>query len=251
MTSSIRRSRGWPPPSVRTWPVHAFGRPGSDRGDAGRDLLYHSNASYETLLTLARLGMLPFLLLLLAATWPGCGAGMASRQRCWRSVPGELPGDSRARRAWSRWTYPVTALTVRRCTCCCAGSRSRPWPAARRWVAACGLAVATKMSAMPFIGIAALTLVCLRVAVRCTAACRDAAALRTAYRASRAWPGAAARAPAPRRRVRDRLVYLTTPELAPSPRWISLRATRGALHDLAYRIAARVPVPLRPDDAAR
>src|SRR5580658_91790 len=39
-------------------------------GDAaGRDLLYHSTASYETLLTLARLGMLPFLLLLLGATF--------------------------------------------------------------------------------------------------------------------------------------------------------------------------------------
>jgi hypothetical protein len=36
---------------------------------AGRDLLYNSPASYDQLLTLARLGMLPFLLLLLAASW--------------------------------------------------------------------------------------------------------------------------------------------------------------------------------------
>ena len=35
----------------------------------GRDLLYNSPASYDTILTLARLGMLPFLLLLLAASW--------------------------------------------------------------------------------------------------------------------------------------------------------------------------------------
>ena len=36
---------------------------------AGRDILYHSDANYDTLLTLARAGMLPFLLLLFIAQW--------------------------------------------------------------------------------------------------------------------------------------------------------------------------------------
>jgi hypothetical protein len=49
---------------------------------AGRELLYDSPVSYDTVLTLARLGMLPFLLLLLAAAGCGCGAGTARRPHC-------------------------------------------------------------------------------------------------------------------------------------------------------------------------
>ncbi|HEY4974662.1 MAG TPA: hypothetical protein VII41_13700, partial [Steroidobacteraceae bacterium] len=41
-----------------------------------------------------------------------------------------------------------------------------------------------------------------------------------------------------------RLVYLTTPDLAPSPALDFLTGQHGALHDLAYRFAARVRVPL-------
>jgi hypothetical protein len=41
-----------------------------------------------------------------------------------------------------------------------------------------------------------------------------------------------------------RLVYLTTPDLAPSPALDFLAGHHGALHDLAYRIAAHVRVPL-------
>ena len=49
--------------------VRIHGTPNPIGEAEGRDLLYHSNISYERVLTLARLGMLPFLLLLLAATW--------------------------------------------------------------------------------------------------------------------------------------------------------------------------------------
>jgi hypothetical protein len=40
------------------------------------------------------------------------------------------------------------------------------------------------------------------------------------------------------------LVYLTTPDLAPSPALDFLSGHHGALHDLAYRFAARVRLPL-------
>jgi hypothetical protein len=96
------------------------------------------------------------------------------------------------------------------------------------------------MSAVPFIGIAALSLIALR--------------LLFVRRAPLSWMlprrfGSAALALALCVVVMigiygPRLVYLTTPDLAPSPALDLLTGHHGALHDLAYRFAAQVRVPL-------
>jgi hypothetical protein len=103
-----------------------------------------------------------------------------------------------------------------------------------------GLAVATKMSALPFIGVAALTLIGLRLALRRRVPLQ-AQWTRRAWSAALIVPLAAlvvigVYGPS--------LVYLTTPQFTPNPALDFLAGKSGALHDLAYRIAARVPVPL-------
>jgi len=105
---------------------------------------------------------------------------------------------------------------------------------------AAGLAVATKMSAVPFIGVAVLALVTLRLMLIRRAP--------LAWMASRRL-GSAAVALLLAAVVMigvygPTLVYLTTPDLAPSPALDFLSGHQGALHDLAYRFAARVRLPL-------
>jgi 4-amino-4-deoxy-L-arabinose transferase-like glycosyltransferase len=210
-------------------------------GDAqGRDLLYNSPASYDTILTLARLGMLPFLLLLLAASWWWV--------RRWYGEPAALAAlvflvstpVILGHAAVVALDVPVTAMTMLSLYLLLRWFESPSMGAALRLGFAAGLSVATKMSAVPFIGVAAVSLVVLR--------------LLFLPRAPLAWQlprrlGTAAVAllvtlvimvgiygPA--------LVYLTTPDLAPSPALDFLAGHHGALHDMAYRFAARVPLPL-------
>ena len=68
-TPSIRRSRAC---CSRSGPylagAHSFGTPPPDGTQEGKDILY-SGGHYERYLTLARAGTLPFLVLLLLATW--------------------------------------------------------------------------------------------------------------------------------------------------------------------------------------
>src|SRR5258706_10544082 len=48
--------------------AHSYGNPGPSGEQEGRDILYR-DGHYDRYLTLARIGMLPFLVLLLIATW--------------------------------------------------------------------------------------------------------------------------------------------------------------------------------------
>jgi 4-amino-4-deoxy-L-arabinose transferase-like glycosyltransferase len=135
---------------------------------------------------------------------------------------------------------PVSAMTMLTLYLLLRWFESPDSAAALRLGLAAGLAAATKMSAVPFIGVAALTLIALRVLL--------------ARRAPLPWLlprrlGGASIALLLALLVMvgvygPRLVYLTTPELAPSPALDFLAGHHGALHDLAYRIAARVRVPL-------
>lgn len=211
--------------------------------NAGRDLLYHSNASYETLLTLARAGMLPFLLLLLGATfawmrhWYGEPAALLTVVFL-VSCPVLLGHASLV-----ALDVPVIALIMASLYLLLRWFEKPTLARGAALGAACGLAVATKMSAIPFIGIASVTLGALRLAFLHR---RPAA---TPLRSQ--WlPRLASLAPGLLLGLLlligvygDRLVYLTTPEFAPSRALDFYFGTRGALHDLAYRIAARVPVP--------
>jgi 4-amino-4-deoxy-L-arabinose transferase-like glycosyltransferase len=213
-------------------------------GDAaGRDLLYHSTASYETLLTLARLGMLPFLLLLLGATFQWL--------RHWHDpVPALLAvlflvscpvilGHA----AVVALDVPVTALTMASLYLLLRWFEA---PGMARGLAvglAVGLACATKVSAIPFIGIAAATLAVLRLALLHAAPLRTPLRSQLAPRLRTAAAGLLLALAVIIGVYGDRLVYLTTPDLAPSRALNFYVGAHGVLHDLIYRIAAHVPLP--------
>ncbi|MFI4869292.1 MAG: glycosyltransferase family 39 protein [Steroidobacterales bacterium] len=206
----------------------------------GRDLLYNSPASYDEILTLARLGMLPFLLLLLAASWWWArrwyGESTALVTLLFLVSTPVILGHA----AVVALDVPVTAMTILTLYLLLRWFESPTLAAALRLGLAAGLAVATKMSAVPFIGVAALSLIGLR--------------LLFAPRAPLPWMlprrlGTAALAVLLTVVIMvgiygPKLVYLTTPDFAPSPALDFLAGHRGALHDLAYRFAARVPLPL-------
>jgi 4-amino-4-deoxy-L-arabinose transferase-like glycosyltransferase len=206
----------------------------------GRDLLYNSPASYDELLTLARLGMLPFLLVLLAASWLWVrrwyGRPQALLALLFLVSTPVILGHA----AVVALDVPVTAMTIMTLYLLLRWLEAPGIPSALRLGVAAGLAVATKMSAVPFIGVAALTLIALR-----------ALFLR---RAPLPWMlpervGTAALALLLTLLIMvgiygPKLVYLTTPDLAPSAALDFLVGQHGALHDLAYRYAARVPLPL-------
>jgi len=213
-------------------------------GDAeGRDLLYHSSASYDTLLNLARLGMLPFLLLLLVATylwtrrWAGDPAALLAVAFL-ASNPVILGHASLV-----AVDVPVTALTMASLYLLLRWFEN---PSLRRAAAlglAVGLAVATKMSAIPFIAVAAVTLVVLRLAL--PGAAPPATPIRSQL--ARRGGGLALAVLLAFAVVigvyGDRLVYLTTPDQAPSRALNFFAGSSGPLHDLAYRVAAHVPLP--------
>ncbi|HEY5019758.1 MAG TPA: hypothetical protein VII17_01950 [Steroidobacteraceae bacterium] len=210
----------------------------------GRELLYHSTASYEELLTLARAGMLPFLLLLLGSTWVWMrrwhGGGAASLALVFLISSPVILGHA----AVVALDVPVTALVMASLYLLLRWFQT---PSAARGMAlglGVGLAVAAKMSAVPFIGIAAMTLVLLRLVL---------------WRASA--PPMPSRSPLRRRAMSGalalglallimvgvygpRLVFLTTPELSPNRALNFIAGSHGPLHELIYRFAARVPLPL-------
>ena len=220
------------------------GDPNPNGEAEGRELLYHSAQSYDELLTLARLGMLPFLLVLAGATW--------SWTRRWFGEPAALLAVLfllsspviLGHAAVVAIDVAVTALTM---TSLYLLLRWFETPSVARGLGlglAAGLAVASKMSAVPFIGVAAATLIVLRLAML------RAAPARTPLRSQllpRAASGALALGLALLIMVGvygPNLVYLTTPDLAPSKALDFIAGSHGWLHDLAYSFAARVPLPL-------
>jgi hypothetical protein len=206
----------------------------------GRDLLYNSPVSYDELLTLARLGMLPFLLVLLAAGWwwvrRWYGEAAALLTLLFLVSTPVILGHA----AVVALDVPVTAMTILSLYLLLRWFQAPGMATALRLGLAAGLAVATKMSAVPFIGVAAATLIVLRLLML--------------PRAPLCWmlprrAGTAALALALTVLIMvgvygPTLIYLTTPELAPSPALDFLAGRQGILHDLAYRFAARVPLPL-------
>jgi 4-amino-4-deoxy-L-arabinose transferase-like glycosyltransferase len=206
----------------------------------GRDLLYHSNISYERVLTLARLAMLPFLLLLLAATWAWTrrwyGDAAAVLAVLFLASTPVILGNA----AVVALDVPVTALTMASLWLLLRWLES-PSVARACWLgASAGLAVATKLSAVPFIAVAAITLIVLRLALVGRAPLQRLWARRLATAALiLALVGFI-----PIAVYGPKLVYLTTPDFAPSLSLNGLAGSSGPLHDLAYRIAARVALPL-------
>jgi 4-amino-4-deoxy-L-arabinose transferase-like glycosyltransferase len=213
-------------------------------GDAeGRDLLYHSSASYDTLLTLARLGMLPFLLLLLTATFVW--------MRRWYDDPAALLAVAflvsspviLGHAAVVAVDVPVTALTMLSLYCLLRWFERPSLARAAALGLATGLAVASKMSAVPFIAVAAAALLLLRLAIALRGAHRSAPRLQLARRGGGFALALALAFLVDIAVYGSHLVYLTTPDLAPSRALDFFAGSHGPLHDLAYRIASRVPLP--------
>jgi hypothetical protein len=125
---------------------------------AGRDILYHSSASYDTLLTLARAGMLPFLLLLVIAQWywvrENFGAAVAWFATLFLVSTPAILGHAGV----VALDVPVTAL------CVLGFWLSQRWvvaPTIKRSIAlgvAAGLAVSTKISAIPFLALGGMVM---------------------------------------------------------------------------------------------
>ena len=217
------RSQGSPPPD------------GKPEGDA---ILYGSG-HYDEYLTLARAGALPFLALLVVMTFVlarrlTSTAGALTAAALCATTPVVLGHGALA-------TLDVPAAA----TCLLALYATQAWlerGRARDALAlglALGVAVATKLSAIPFVGLGALALAALS-----------------------AWAGGDSLAPArPPARLAQlalagllaaafvtliyggRFVYLTNDAHVYSQPLAYLFGYSGKVHDLAYAIAAKVPVP--------
>lgn len=209
--------------------------------EAGRDILYNSKASYDTLLTLARLGMLPFLIVLIFALWRWVRDNHGERV-AWMSTLFLLSTPAILGHAGVvALDVPVTALCV------------LSFYFLQRWIAAptvqrgaalglaSGLAVSTKMSALPFIGIAAVVLFAMQAMLN---------GRQTRLPPGiKAYIGSAALAALLALIVcvaiyGPHLIYLTTPDFKPNRALDALVGERGRLHELAYHLAAHWRVPL-------
>ena len=219
--------------------LRANASPGGE--EAGREILYHSQASYDTLLTLARMGMLPFLVVLIIALWRWVRDNHGERV-AWLSTLFLLSTPAILGHAGVvALDVPVTAL------CVLSFYFLQRWiaaPTAQRGAAlglAAGLAVSTKMSALPFIGIAAVVLFTMQAMLN-SRQTRPAPGIK-AYIGSSALAALlvlivciAVYGP--------HLIYLTTPGFRPSRALDALVGERGRLHELAYNLAAHWRVPL-------
>jgi hypothetical protein len=138
--------------------AHSFGTPPPDGTQEGKDILY-ADGHYGLYLTLARAGNLPFLMLLLLATWLWARRLFAADGVALLalvlliSVPPILGHAALA-------TLDIAAAA----TCLLALYTLENWLASGRWEEAVlfgvtsGIAVATKFSAVPFIALSLLAL---------------------------------------------------------------------------------------------
>ncbi len=213
---------------------------GMNGEEAGRQILYHSSASYDRLLRLARLGMLPFLVVLIMAvwqwTWRYHGATVAWLASAFLLSTPVMLGHAGV----VALDVPVTALCILSFYCLLRWLESPSLARAGLLGLAAGLAISTKLSAVPFIACAALALLAAQVLCTSHAAPRPplgrwvggaAVALLIALLTVIAVYG-------------PHLIYLTTPDFAPNRALDLLVGGSGWLHDAGYRLAARFPVPL-------
>jgi 4-amino-4-deoxy-L-arabinose transferase-like glycosyltransferase len=206
----------------------------------GRDLLYNSPASYDEILTSARLAMLPFLLVLLLATWLWarrcCGDAAALIASLFIASTPVVLGHA----AVVAVDVPVTAMIMLALYLLVRWFEQPCTRTGVRLGVATGLAVATKMSAIPFLGVAALSLFALRVLMIPRAPLR----WRLATRLGSAALGLLLSLMIVVGIYGPKLVYLTDAQHARSKALDFLVGSTGPIHDAAYRIADHVPVPL-------
>jgi 4-amino-4-deoxy-L-arabinose transferase-like glycosyltransferase len=206
----------------------------------GRDLLYNSPASYDEVLSLARAGELPFLLILLLVCWIWMRRWYGEAAALMATVFLVSAPVVLGHAGVVAVDVPVTAMIMLALYLLLRWFERPSLGSASRLGLATGLAVASKMSAIPFLGIAALSLFVLRIFML-------------------------ARAPLPWLLFRrlgtaalglllslvivvgiygPKRIYLTDAQHTPSKALDFLVGSRGPIHDAAYRFADHVPLPL-------
>lgn len=132
--------------------ARAFDEPGPSGEQSGRDLLYKTG-HYDLYLNLARLGMLPFLAILLWSTWAwtrhvyGDAAALLATLLLIATPP--LLGHA----GFAALDVPGAAMCTLACYCLLRWFESQSWRAALLTGITSGLAIATKLSALPFIAV--------------------------------------------------------------------------------------------------
>jgi 4-amino-4-deoxy-L-arabinose transferase-like glycosyltransferase len=208
--------------------------------EEGRQILYHSAASYDTLLTLARAGMLPFLIVLVLSTWKAAERWQGQRVATVATLALISTPEILGHGSIAALDMPVTAL------CLLSFLMLVRWvesPTTLRAVLAgiaIGLAVSTKLSAVPFLGLAVLVLLTVQITFN--------ARNRTATPYGRlGLTGALIALLAIVILVGvygPKMIYLTTPDLAYNKALDALFGHEGWLHDVGYRFASRVRMPI-------
>lgn len=133
--------------------AHASDLPGPSGEQPGRELLYKSG-HYELYLYLARLGMLPFLVVLLWSTWAwtrhlhGPGAALLATILLIATPP--VLGHAGV----AALDVPGTALCTLTLYCLLRWFETQSWKFAIVTGLSSGLAMASKLSSLPFIGVA-------------------------------------------------------------------------------------------------
>jgi len=132
--------------------ARSFGDLGPSGDQEGRDLLYRTG-NYDRILTLARLGVLPFLILMLVATWAWgrhlLGEVPAALAVFWLATLPTLLGHA----ALATLDVPGAAMDTLALYLSVRWFETPTWPLSLLLGMAGGLAVGTKLSAIPFLGL--------------------------------------------------------------------------------------------------
>ena len=228
--------------------ARSLGKPPPDGTPEGVAILYGSG-HYDLYLTLARLGTLPFLALLLGASWLWARrVNTTDREALLAVVLLAAVPPVLGHAALATLDVPATATTL------LALYAAMHWIASGRWLdtlffgLAAGLAVVTKLSAIPFIGVGLIVMWGMHAARRD----HDVIASHTRQRA---WPRGPLRRAAELGLVAcvagacvvsvygGRFVYFVDATHPVNPTLNYLFGASGPAHAVAYAIAARIPLP--------
>jgi 4-amino-4-deoxy-L-arabinose transferase-like glycosyltransferase len=228
--------------------ARSVGKPPPDGTPEGVSILY-GGGHYDLYLTLARLGTLPFLALLLIATWlwarRACGSDREALLAVvlLAAVPPVL-----GHAALATLDVPAAATTL------LALYAAERWLSTGRWRdavplgLAAGLAVGTKLSAIPFVGLGIIALWLLRSILYVrnrpdpASAARRLLAVGAKHSVALSIAGLVA-AGCLAIVYGGRFVYLTDEAHRYSPTLSYLFGDRGLAHAIAYGFAAHVPLP--------
>ena len=223
--------------------AHSQGKAPPDGRPEGVAILY-GEGHYELYLTLARAGMLPFLWLLLAATWfwaRQCGASPGTALlavACLASTPPILGHAGVA-----ALDVPAAATTLLALALMARWVFAGDWGDALWFGLAAGLAIGTKLSAIPFLAVGLLALIAVALLCRAPAAAIRHSSAGLGRYAGQALAAAALTVLVLMAAYGGQWVWLTDASHQYNHTLNYLFGASGIAHDAAYAIAAHVPVP--------